>query len=651
VRKIPDDQASEFAYGQTMADQDRTSIEIALTRMTVTPSAADGEGERHLGELRTHHPARPAEARTLSAPSLRRIGRWVLTQLEGFTIAEERLRLAIESPSSRVGWWVAHMRLLRRPTVGRASIFALVLLSGLALLASLSADRSIAAAVSGAFLLGTLGVAIRTLWGDLVRLPYHAWRIRYRIRRSPWRVLPTTADARRKQLLGGEEIPPMVPRRELYYELLPGLLDRSRRDIQVIVGDPGSGKTTALVGISKMLARIGMVPVVVALGSEPPDDLTELARKRFVAHASSLLGSEFHLGEVWEWLRTHRRVVILADDLDRIAPDGERGFMVRHGLNELAAEGFPAVVTARPAGIPAGLAASAISLERLDERAAVDQVLRAAREEHGAAVRQLAKAEARGNVARWIEQGRFAEVPFYLDLLARLVAANRAEDLASPRTLINDFKFDPRVRLKADGRCEWNPLWVRFRLLERFYDEVAEGRVRRWLGIESRERDRCLEALSDAALSTLAASSLEVVARDEGKRVGDGEGGGGPCDGRLRLEIEQFLDPDDRFEYQSDRGVRRTVSAHEVVETGERLYILERDAKGKLLFKHRILQAYLAGRCLAGRLAEQHAAGNTDWHRRDGELDWLGALLDTRHPDRLTARMTLTFAALCESAH
>ncbi|HZE07095.1 MAG TPA: ATP-binding protein, partial [Solirubrobacteraceae bacterium] len=405
---------------------------------------------------------------------------------------------------------------------------------------------------------------------------------------------------------------------------------------------PGSGKTTALVGISKLLAQIGIVPVVVSLGDEVPRDMVELAKQRFETHARGLLGDGARLAEVWEWLRDHRRVVVLADDMDRIAPDGERGFLVRRGLIELAGEGLPAVVTARPAGIPAGLAASAIDLQRLDEGGAVAHVLRAARKEHGVAVRRLRTPEVRGNVKRWVEEGGFAEVPFYLELLARLVAAGRCEDLAQPHSLESEAELaaDPRVHLRADGRCEWNPLWVRFQLLQRFYDEVEAGRVRRWLGIEERERKRCLEALSEAALSTLAASGLEVLPKYKrrDKRESD-----------LRVRIEAFLDPDDRSSYVAERGERRAVSAHEVVETAERLYMLDRDPDGKLLFKHRILHAYLAGRCLAGKLDAKWTRGEhppgRGWEDRE-PFDWLGALLDSRHPDRLTARMALTFAAL-----
>ncbi|HET7483785.1 MAG TPA: ATP-binding protein [Solirubrobacterales bacterium] len=592
--------------------------------------------EQHLAELHKHHPARPAEGRPGSGPTRLQLGRRFERERERISIRFEGWRLAWEAPYHPLGWLVAQSRLLRRPTLGPSTILAILIAALVVVVTEVSlpfVGDAGSTTVGALFLGGAVTGLIVAVWGDLVRLPYNSWRIRRRIIGSPWDVLPTTARKREAELMARDDTIRIMPRRELYDELLPGILDRSQRDTQLVVGEPGSGKTTALVGLSQLLARLGIVPVVVPLWGKMPENLVDMAKQRFMQHSRGLVRSEELLSALWQWLQTHRRLVILVDDLDRIAPDGDRGFLLRKALGELAGECLPAVVTTRPAGIPAGLAASAINLDSFDEGAAARHVIGVAREQPGTSRKVFDAPEVRGNVDLWIREGRLAEVPFYLELLARLVAANRCEELAPASSMVHDGK-PGRVRRRADGVCEWDPLWVRFRLFERFYDGVAEGTVHRWLGIDVRERASCLEALSEAALSQLAATALEALSKTEdGKSLG-----------QIRVAIEEFLDADDRSSVGPD-GRRKTVSAHEVVSTAERLRMLDRDPDGKLHFNHRLLQAYLAGRCLAERMDEREVG---QWPL-DCPLDWIGALLDSRHPERMTANMTLVFAALRES--
>jgi hypothetical protein len=513
-----------------------------------------------------------------------------------------------------------------------------------------SVADAIVAAIFGAALLGLIAAA----WSDLVRSPFVAWRIGRRIRRHPESVLPTTARRRQAELVARdeEESVPVVPRRELYDEVLPGLLDRERRDVQMIVGDAGAGKTTALVELASLLAKVGVVPIVVEMRGAERIDVEASARERLRRHAGPLVGSSAHLEALWRWLRERRRLVVFVDDIDRVAPNGERGLVLRRTLEKVAAEDLPTVVTARPAGLPAGLAATAINLDRLDEHEAVEHVLRVARREPGFVQDPSREAKVRGDIAQWVREGGFAEVPFYLELLARLVAAGKCPELAPAGAVRRDIA-PGRIRQKADGRCDWNPLWVRFYLLEHFHQEVEAGQVHRWLGIGDRERESCLNALSEAALATLAATALRARARAQGGDASDehimvlakADGEHGGRDGRRlrRWKLEQFLDADDRRRF--DAGERTTVSTHEVVDTGERLRILDRDPTGALHFRHRIMQAYLASRCLVRSPATPVTRVDDGWVTSE-PFDWIGALLDSHHPERLTAHMTLTFAAL-----
>jgi hypothetical protein len=157
------------------------------------------------------------------------------------------------------------------------------------------------------------------------------------------------------------------------------------------------------------------------------------------------------------------------------------------------------------------------------------------------------------------------------------------------------------------------------------------------LAIEARERKYCLAALSGAALATLTAAATQArrsVTED------NGETSGGSA---VRHKIEDFLDSGDRDSFTG--SMRTAVSTHEVVDAGERLRVLDRDPSGELHFHHRIMQAYLAGRYLAKRGRDACVPAKGDWLASE-KPDWVGALLDPCHPERLTAQMTLTFAAM-----
>jgi hypothetical protein len=591
--------------------------------------------QQHVAELKRRR-RRPAEARPLRGRRWRALGRFLVRWGERLVLGTEWLWRQVVTPRHRLGrllrrLWFTLQSFANLPLLFALGAFVVVTLSrfGPLQLTPGSAGDAIGAALFGATLVGAIAAA----WNDVVRCPYQARRVRRRIAQHPWCVLPTTGSARQAELSARDDETPIVPREDLFGEVLPGILDRRRSDVQMVVGEPGAGKTTALVGLAERLARIGIVPVLVPIWGEMPRDLIETAKLRFKRNAESLIGSEEQLDAVWRWLRRQRRVVVFIDDLDRVAPDGERGFMLRRALDELAGANLPAVVTTRPSGIPAGLAASAIDLGELDPAAAVAHVLRVAGDEGGSQLEDRAGAGVRGRVAQWIEAGKFAEVPFYLELLARLVAAGRCEELPPPAAVLRGTGNRGRAREREDGHCEWNPLWVRYMILDQFYREVETGRVHRWLAIERRERRSCLRSLEEVAMATLGASAMRTRRALEGKKA------------TVRVEIEDFLDSDDRGAME---GVERLgVSAHEVVDTGERLRILDRDSSGELHFHHRIMQAYLAGRCLVEQQGPE-SLEREDWIDADPP-DWIGALLDRCHPERLTAQMTLTFAALCAS--
>lgn len=606
-------------------------------RQSFSPEEAAGLAERHLGQLSERHRIPPAEARGLSVPRLRRLGRWEASRWERWGIRLEWLQHVMSSPHHRPGWVLRRWRLQLRSFISlrlflwaiAAAVVALVQLD------VIEASHTVDVVVGAAFGLVVLGAVVAT-WNDLVQGRYQTWRLCRRLAKRPESVLPTTSTQQEAELTGRDERMLIVPREELYDDVLPGIVDRHRKDVQVLVGEPGAGKTTALVGLSQMLARMRIVPVVVSVEGGM-GDLVKAAKERFKENVGHLIPLDAHREQLWEWLRAHQRLVIAVDDVDRVAPDGERGFILRRALEKLAAENLPAIVTTRPAGIPAGLAASAISLEELEESQAVEHVIKVVESEPGALERQPETGLLQGKVEQWVAAGRFAEIPFYLELLARVIATGHCEDLGPARAFVEKSDFAGRVRRREDGTCEWNPLAVRFWLLERFYEQVANGNAYQRLAIEKRERASCLKALSEAALATLVAGGLKVGKDRHGEHP------------PKRFEIKDFLNPDDRSHFV-EGGQRKAVSAHEVIDAGERLYILDRAPDSSLRFRHRIMQSYLAARCLQ----EEEAAGahaERDWLRSPAgdamlPLNRLDELLEPRHPERLSAHMTLTFAAL-----
>jgi NACHT domain len=492
---------------------------------------------------------------------------------------------------------------------------------------------------------GSLAALVATLWQDFVKNPFRAGRIRRRIVADPARLLKLSLAEQTMKVI--ELDPPLdtVPRKELYDELLPGVLARTK-DIQILAGDPGAGKTTALLDLATILAKIGLVPVVLQLRGERADgdDLFELAKKRFEKQVRPLVRSGAEGDSVWRWLCRRQRVAILIDDIDQIGFDGEPGFLMRRLLEDLAPEGQPVIVTARPAGVPAGIAASAIEIEPLEFDTAVEIVARPKQREPGATTKRK---PSRRQIETWVRAGELRVAPLYLEALAELTSVGFCPDLPEDPGDWSESERPGRSRRVSEWRRNWNPLWVRYLLLDRFYGGIADGHVRRSQAIDAADRCRCLHALEGAALGALGAVGLEAKAA---ARAGV-DPKGSKRDRPLRRDLVDFVSSNDRRPPgKGERdGYERGVSQHEAIDAGERLRILDRDQHEEPQFRHRIMQAFFAGRCLA-RLGrdEQEARAHTELPPDEApELErWVGDLMDHHHPEKLTAHLALTFAAI-----
>jgi len=614
--------------------------------------AEKAEALAHIAGVAESHRAARGTIEAVSWPRTRRVGRRL--QLVLIRIAEliGRLGRRLGDSHKLPGRGISRVKMLRvTKTFSFWFLLWLVVAGGCAYLAFKTKRDEDEKWVLTWALSGALAALVSVAWHDVVKGPRVVRQVRRRIAAEPEALLRTTLAKQGATIVQLDPPVNTVPRDELYDELLPGALAR-KKDVQIVVGDPGAGKTTALLDLARVLAKIGFVPVLLELRGELTDeDLFDRARKRFEQQARPFLKTDADANVVWRWLCRRQRVAILVDDIDQIGCDGEPGFVMRRLLENVATEGQAVIVTARPAGVPMGIAASAISIEPLDPEIAVKIAAKPKEREAGANIE--ADSIPRGEIERWVTEGELTEAPLYLEALAELTAVNACPDLPDDPGYWGAAERPGRWRERSATRRSWSPLWVRYMLLDRYYGGIVKGRVRPSLGIDRKDRERSVKALEGAALGALGATGLEAAAAaehgDEPVETREGQ----PKRGKL----VDFISADDREDDPDAKGGRRgrrpEVSQHEAIDTCERLRILEPDWQGEPQFRHRIMQAFLAGKALAELGRKEAEAGEL----KEVELDrarervcrfdaWVRTLLDARHPEKLTAHLVLVFAAV-----
>jgi hypothetical protein len=638
--------AKNVAIDQTRAKSAADDGSPALS------SQEKAEARAHLAEMAESQRAARGTMEFVSAPRARRRGRRIgLSRVWHVEFAGFIWRQIVDS-HKRPGRWARRL-LLYRP-LQTLSIWVVIwtaLATACAIVAFVLSTGELVDWLGRWGLGGSVAALVAVIWHDVIKSPHTAWRVRRRIIEAPEALLRSTLAKQATKIV--ELDPPVntVPRDELYEELLPGALAR-KKDVQIVVGVPGAGKTTALLDLASVLAKIGLVPILLELrGERTSEDLFDLARKRFEQQVRPLVRTGADADIVWRWLCRRQRLAILVDDIDQIGFDGEPGFLMRRLLESVATEGQATIVTARPAGVPVGIAASAITMEPLAFQTAVDLVASPAMREPGATT---SAAPPRRRIERWVQGGDLTEAPLYLEALAELTAVGACPDLPDDPKRWGEQRRPGRWRRLSNRRREWNPIWVRYMLLDRFHARIVDGKVRPSLAIDRCDRERSMRALQGAALGMLGASGLAAkAAADHGDEPEETRTGR-----PKRTALVEFISTDDRqgFDPQTiDAKVvrrRREVSQHEAIDSGERLRILECDWHGDPQFRHRIMQAFLAGRALAELGRRENAAGKRDSRRDDsGERvmsfdDWVEVLIDHHHPEKLTAHLALTFAAL-----
>jgi len=632
---------------------DRTRAERGAGDGAAPPaSQEEAEARNHLAATAESQRAGRGTMEFVSAPRARRRGRKIgLSRVWHVEFAGFIWRRIADS-HKRPGRWASRLRLYR--PLQTLSVWVLIWTALIAVCASVafaSASEPVDWIASWG-LGGSVAALVAVIWHDGIKSPHTAWRVRRRIIEEPEALLRSTLAKQATKIV--ELDPPVntVPRDELYDELLPGALAR-KKDVQIVVGVPGAGKTTALLDLASILAKIGLVPILLELrGERTSEDLFDVARIRFEQQVRPLVRTAADADIVWRWLCRRQRLAILVDDIDQIGFDGEPGFLMRRLLENVATEGQAVIVTARPAGVPVGIAASAITMEPLAFQTAVDLVASPVPREPGATT---AAAPPRARIERWVRGGDLTEAPLYLEALAELTAVGACPDLPDDPKRWGDERRPGRWRRLSDRRREWNPIWVRYMLLDCFHARIVDGKVRPSLAIDRSDRRRSMRALEGAALGMLGASGLAAIAAAEHGDEPEETRTGRP----KRKTLVEFIGADDRqdFEPQTiDAKVirrRQEVSQHEAIDSGERLRILECDWHGDPQFRHRIMQAFLAGRALAKLGKHENAIPGGKDSRRDDSGErvasfdaWVETLVDHHHPEKLTAHLALTFAAL-----
>ncbi|HEX5984569.1 MAG TPA: hypothetical protein VFY69_10215 [Solirubrobacterales bacterium] len=608
------------------------------------------EARRYIAAVAEAQRSSQGETDFVSSPGWRRLGRRYLLGLIWVWEVVATLGRRVKDPDKVPGRWWSRAKLLRplqTLSIWTVGWMALAAASGLVVFVEPFREG----------LTDLVGGILNVSTGEGAALPdmvqwLSRWVFGAAVVALPPELLrqPTLSERSSKVL---ELEPPVdtVPRDELYAEVLPGAISRER-DVQIVMGVPGAGKTTALLDLARVLTKIGLMPVLLEMrGEKAPRSLFAKARERFEEQVRPLVRTAADSEILWNWLCARKRVAILVDDLDQISFDGEPGFAIRRLLEDLADEGQTAIVTARPAGVPVGITASAVTMEELGFETAVELVERPTLTEPGTTAPTQ---PSRGRIVRWVSAGRLTESPLYLEALAEMNAAGACPDLPDdPGRWAQENRPGRWHRMSAKRR-EWTLHWVRYLLLSRLYERIVDGRVRPRQGIDQPDRERSMRALEGAALGMLGASGLEARAEaqhgDQPKATREGR--------PKRTGLVDFISSDDRRHFVTQRmdskvvRRRQDVSQHEAIDTGERLRVLDRDWQGAPQFRHRIMQAYLAGRQLAelGRLEKEGAirgrGGNGSEPRIESFEEWVEILMDSHHPEKLTAHLALVFAAI-----
>jgi hypothetical protein len=220
---------------------------------------------------------------------------------------------------------------------------------------------------------------------------------------------------------------------------------------QLVVGQAGEGKTTLLVELTRLLAEKRYVPVPVSLRDvDSFDGFLALARSAFDNNINEQLASSDEADRIWRWVCWTGRLVVLADDLQRLDVDRTR---LAGAFREAEREKYALVVTSRPDGVGPAFEAWRVPVSQLDTDKALAEA--GGTPEESAAMNE--------ELREVIELGELNESRYYISVLTRLSEHEQlSEETRFPSA---DMQVPPPARRLATRR------W----LLDGYAEAYAQG--------------------------------------------------------------------------------------------------------------------------------------------------------------------------------
>jgi NACHT domain len=279
--------------------------------------------------------------------------------------------------------------------------------------------------------------------------------------------------------------------------LITNLRDPATRRPQVVVGGLGTGKTTLLVQLTKLLAERGAVPVPISLrDAQDSLDLRTLALHRFLRATSSAVTDDAtddaNAVRIWRQLCDEDKVVVLADGLEEALAGAEaemgRDYSIRLAILQAAELGLPLIITSRPHDPLRQMPASIVQLEPLSQEAMLEHLQQ--------------NTNAGGRRLDWIvETADLAEAPVYLQITRQL----------DQRALLD--RLMSRDGERRDVRCV-DRAELRLRLLDTWIQALIDGQFAAGVALANDERAAIVEQLSVLACIGLQRDQLEVTFDD-----------------------------------------------------------------------------------------------------------------------------------------
>jgi hypothetical protein len=287
------------------------------------------------------------------------------------------------------------------------------------------------------------------------------------------------------------------------------------REVPLVLGEIGAGKSTFMVTLAAYLARRGVVPILVSLRNEqPPFDIPELARKRFLRHVDHPLLSATAADRLWRQLWHRHLVVVLVDGLDEALGQGQLvdARELADGLVDSSSTRL--VASSRPESLVSRRGFAVLELEPLSR---TELIGRLARKRRGAAP-SLSESEA----SLLVETLGLPSTPFYLDVWNRLVQES------APHSPGRRAASDSAERMKElveaicgapESGASPSHDRARVRLLDRHLRRVIE-RTHREFAIPPQETEACVAQLAALAYEHLGSKSIDheqLVGADMGR--------------------------------------------------------------------------------------------------------------------------------------